>query len=98
MKVSYRAAAHDVQHFSTWADEVTTAKKPQNGDENRAKEMSLAECSAEFTKYGALAEELRSQAEKAVVTPDTLNMVRGGADESAAAGPQMQLRVGCSVM
>ena len=25
--------------------------------------MSLAECSAEFTKYGALAEELRSQAE-----------------------------------
>ena len=63
MKVSYRAAAHDVQHFSTWADEVTTAKKPQNGDENRAKEMSLAECSAEFTKYGALAEELRSQAE-----------------------------------
>ena len=54
-KVSYRAAAHDVQHFSTWVKEIT-ADEP-------VKELSLEECSAQFKRYGALAEELKSQVE-----------------------------------
>lgn len=54
-KASYRAAAHDVQHFSTWVKEIT-ADEP-------VKELSLEECSAQFKRYGALAEELKSQVE-----------------------------------
>ena len=44
----------------------------------------------------ACLQELRSQAEKATVAPDTLNIVRGAEGPAAAVAPQMQLRVGCS--
>jgi hypothetical protein len=87
--------SHNLYHLKVTSTHMTTEGSGDNAVTYPTGSISLI---ALAPSAEACFEELRSQAEKAVVTPDTLNMVRGGADESAAAGPQMQLRVGCSVM
>ena len=83
--------SHNLYHLKIKSTHMTTES---SGDSSVTFPTASVNLIALAPSAEACLEEIRSQAEKAVVAPDTLNMVR----EEPATAPQMQVRVGCSVM